>query len=496
MVKWVETSHGEDTKTAGKTVDTKGIALPFMPFASFRLLGLSFWQAWWMLAMCAPVVLPFGMIESFIVDPTLIVLSSTTLGYLVVVGLSRRFSPFLKKPVFLWATALCCSLGTLLMALLAQGYFGAAIELPYVLASLIFSFGNALLLIMWGELWSTLATGRVGRFLTVSYAFAFVLFFVIGALPLLVSAFCTALLPAISVIILVNARNEPRRKPASVRFDMEPLPIGKVFVALVLVSITYGFSQPVLLTTGPFPDIARQSFLLAGVGIVALVLNLLVVQPPVESLLLYRPIVPTLVCGLLLMVLLPTELIFVGGGLIIIAIYSLDMLMMLVSSDVAFRARIPVALIFGLAIFAARLGTLLGTIIYQALEPSFLRFPELSFQLLLVCAGVVVLVGTLLFKETDLQKLYRTRAPAVISNESITEKCKEVAEVCGLTTRELEVLTLLANGRSVPYICEELCIAQGTAKHHVSNIYRKLGVGDRQSLLDVIERGSLGRGAL
>jgi DNA-binding CsgD family transcriptional regulator len=449
-----------------------------------------------MLAMCTPIVLPFGMFESFVIDPTLMVLSISTLGYLVVVGLSRRFSPFLKKPFFLWTTALCCSLGTLLMALLAQGYLGTAIEIPYILSLLVFSFGNALLLIMWGELWSTLATGRVGRFLTVSYAFAFVLFFVIDALPLLVSALCAALLPAISVVILANARNEPRRKPASVRFDMEPLYIGKVFAALVLVSITYGFSQPVLLTVGLFPDIALQSFLLAGVGIVALVLNLLVVQPPVESFLLYRPIIPTLVCGLLLMVLLPTDLIFVGGGLIIIAIYSLDMLMMLVSSDVAFRARIPVALIFGLTIFAARLGTLLGTIAFRALESSFLQFPGLPFQILLVCAGIVVLVGTLLFKETDLRGLYRTRAPAVLSNESITEKCREVAEICGLTSRELEVFTLLANGRSVPYICEELCIAQGTVKHHVSSIYRKLGVGDRQSLLDVIERGSLGRGAL
>ena len=45
------------------------------------------------------------------------------------------------------------------------------------------SLGNALLLIMWGELWSALATGRVGRHLYVSYTFAFVLFFVAYALP-------------------------------------------------------------------------------------------------------------------------------------------------------------------------------------------------------------------------------------------------------------------------------------------------------------------------
>ena len=56
------------------------------------------------------------------------------------------------------------------------------------------------------------------------------------------------------------------------------------------------------------------------------------------------------------------------------------------------------------------------------------------------------------------------------------------------------MLILLAQGRSVPYICEKLSIAKGTAKHHVSNIYRKIGVYDRQGLLDVIELGGVGKG--
>jgi DNA-binding NarL/FixJ family response regulator len=54
----------------------------------------------------------------------------------------------------------------------------------------------------------------------------------------------------------------------------------------------------------------------------------------------------------------------------------------------------------------------------------------------------------------------------------------------------------LATGRSIPFISKELTIANGTAKHHVSNIYRKLGVYDRQGLHDVIEQGDVGKGAL
>ena len=64
-----------------------------------------------------------------------------------------------------------------------------------------------------------------------------------------------------------------------------------------------------------------------------------------------------------------------------------------------------------------------------------------------------------------------------------------MAERCGLTAREAEVLMLLASGRNVPYICKELCIAESTARHHVGAIYRKLGVYDRQGMIDVILQG-------
>jgi DNA-binding CsgD family transcriptional regulator len=49
----------------------------------------------------------------------------------------------------------------------------------------------------------------------------------------------------------------------------------------------------------------------------------------------------------------------------------------------------------------------------------------------------------------------------------------------GLTARELEVLQLVAAGRSNSEIAEELFISPKTASVHVSNIYGKLGVESR-----------------
>lgn len=49
----------------------------------------------------------------------------------------------------------------------------------------------------------------------------------------------------------------------------------------------------------------------------------------------------------------------------------------------------------------------------------------------------------------------------------------------GLTTRELEVLTLTADGASAPEIARTLHLSPETVRSHLRNVYAKLGVTDR-----------------
>jgi DNA-binding NarL/FixJ family response regulator len=53
----------------------------------------------------------------------------------------------------------------------------------------------------------------------------------------------------------------------------------------------------------------------------------------------------------------------------------------------------------------------------------------------------------------------------------------------GLTDRELEVLTLVAKGRSNGEIAERLYITPATTKSHVSRLLMKMGVRDRAQLI-------------
>jgi LuxR family transcriptional regulator, regulator of acetate metabolism len=55
----------------------------------------------------------------------------------------------------------------------------------------------------------------------------------------------------------------------------------------------------------------------------------------------------------------------------------------------------------------------------------------------------------------------------------------ELGLVHALTPRELEVLRLLARGRTNRAIANELVVREGTVKYHVKNILRKLGASSR-----------------
>ncbi|MFC9362768.1 response regulator transcription factor, partial [Rhodococcus sp. NPDC057014] len=63
----------------------------------------------------------------------------------------------------------------------------------------------------------------------------------------------------------------------------------------------------------------------------------------------------------------------------------------------------------------------------------------------------------------------------------------------GLTDREVEILRLVAQGRSNREIAADLFIAEKTARNHVERVYAKLGVNNRtQASLAAIDRGLVG----
>lgn len=89
----------------------------------------------------------------------------------------------------------------------------------------------------------------------------------------------------------------------------------------------------------------------------------------------------------------------------------------------------------------------------------------------------------------DIQLIFADLHPRVGIEEfaTIDERCEGLAAERGLSARELDVLKLLAKGRSRAYMAEELCLSENTVRGHTSRLYAKLGVHTRDELQRLLD---------
>lgn len=81
----------------------------------------------------------------------------------------------------------------------------------------------------------------------------------------------------------------------------------------------------------------------------------------------------------------------------------------------------------------------------------------------------------------------RSPSAADVVGDAVTAGCAVAVERYGLSRREAEVLDLLARGRDVPYVAEDLVISKNTVRTHTKSIFAKTGVHSRQELIDLVE---------
>ena len=110
-----------------------------------------------------------------------------------------------------------------------------------------------------------------------------------------------------------------------------------------------------------------------------------------------------------------------------------------------------------------------------------------------VCALAALMaltVAQLAARSRERQQERPVAAPA--ERDYFALACAKVQDDFGLTAREMDVFGLLARGRTSAYIQKVLSISGGTARTHISHIYKKLGVKSQQALLDVVEETMAG----
>ena len=104
---------------------------------------------------------------------------------------------------------------------------------------------------------------------------------------------------------------------------------------------------------------------------------------------------------------------------------------------------------------------------------------------------MIVLVS-LALNPVDLETTWGTipQTPTVSISAYDEKDLAFLVDDFGLTRREAEIALLLANGRSMPRIKDDLCVSLGTVQTHVNHIYRKMDVHSRQEFLDIVAQYS------
>lgn len=105
-----------------------------------------------------------------------------------------------------------------------------------------------------------------------------------------------------------------------------------------------------------------------------------------------------------------------------------------------------------------------------------------------VANNAVILVVAVVFVMVTIWLVDRGsgQEKAVVPPNFVADRREELAERYALSPRERDVFMMLAQGRSRAYISEDLVLSEGTIKTHISHIYTKLGVSNRQEMFDLL----------
>ncbi len=212
---------------------------------------------------------------------------------------------------------------------------------------------------------------------------------------------------------------------------------------------------------------------------------------------LFRYCLPFSVLGMLMLLVVPAGHESFPGALVVGASLFLQVLVVLVVTQATQESGISPLLSFsagqgvvGAVVFVGNVGGRVGSAGAAAADT----------WLPLVCASGVFVLFYMLVMVTDgmAERLAEQglrwdvevppcadESDALAPAEAADARLDAFASRLGLTPREQEVCRYLVQGRSLPYIAEQLFVTPGTVKTHALHIYRKAGVSSKQDLISL-----------
>jgi len=471
----------------------------------FRFLGFGVYWAWmttfWTGTLRSPLWMP--TVEQTTLA-RITVQAVTALSFLVAVLFARRLMSASGERLLMVGGAVLGCIGTV-VATLGQDQTGGGAPVYLILAWVCLGVACAFITLLWGRFYATVGLQRASLYTPLSLVLAVVVGFVLSVMQPLAAIVVIALLPLVTVGMYVLVAQElpaPHEQQArSPRANAAPghsqpyEVLWRIMVAIGVYGATLGFylySQGLFGEGGPPPSTGR---------IVALCVPLLTILLLQRSSfgLVFRITLPLTAAGFMLLPFLGMDAGWIGAAVVSAGGTLFDILMWIALSEIAHRGTLSSIRVFGLGRAANAGGIALGWAgSYLLLRTSGVE-PTAVLAFSLGMVFILILTTTLIFKEGDFPAEEAVAGAALPAgadpDEPVTRPaagrwrrcCATIAHEYSLSPREEEVMVLLAKGRSMKHIEDELVISYHTAKSHANHIYRKLGVHSREELIDMVE---------
>lgn len=454
----------------------------------WKYLGIGYYQAWVFLVVMGLAVVPDNQ---EVVDETWLRMAlSGMLALALVVGMFvEHHLDILRNGRWVLSLSGCmAAAGTLCVSEALAVYQSATL---CFLGVVFISIGNSVVLLAWIEHLSCVPQSEQLRYTLTAWPTAAVAVPLLSLMPARALIVVASLLPLASAVTVIGCSRQTGADRRESQFGPEggtawKKSLTRLLIACLAVSFAFGCARTIRTVTDVMADQPLVYLAVAVVFVVVLALSRAGVGGSELAVRVYRLCFPVLILSYLALPFLSQWAAAVDVCALMSASYLFEMLVWLVCPFVVVERGLASLQLFGWGAAAFHVGSFAGLLFGDWAQGRF-GADALATPLCIGIAGVLVVVTCYVFREQGVSDLFLPArdVPPEAAPDQVHANCCELAEEFGLTSRERQVLELLARGRSAPYIEQELGVSASTAKTHVRHIYDKLGVHNKQELLDL-----------
>ena len=351
--------------------------------------------------------------------------------------------------------------------------------------------GGAILFCLWAEVYSQMGSTQIVVYGAGSCLVAFGLYVLVNTMMHPYAVLATALLPIGSFACIASSFVLVPRETAKSKAARYAVP-WKIVVIMTLAGLASGLAGSVLLN----PDGQGAVHRIWATGVAgAVILGLALLRPEkFDARFLAQACVPLALAACVLMPAAWSNAGFAVSFLVKLAYVWFTIFALMLLANLAFRFGAPTLRMFAIARACSEGAIFLGVTIREFLRDSGLSQDE-TVLLASARAGIVVVcVCVLLWRsERAVNADWGAAGMEIASGERVVGprerlilRCEQLAQMHGLTARETEVLTLIAQRKTRSEMEQELFLSQNTVKTHVRHIYAKLDIHSKSDVYELI----------